>query len=133
MIEELVDRYIAGEHTPALARENGISATGLRTLLLSEGIGFRRQSITPVDSDRAVRLYEDGMKVGDVGKRSDTHSLLSGANSIREACRCAHRGDGITYRRRRNPGLITDCRLRKRAQGTIASWLNGNRFYTARA
>lgn len=65
-IGELVNRYNAGEHTPALAKEYGISTTGLRKLLLEEGVKFRQQSITPVDSDRAVALYEGGMTIREV-------------------------------------------------------------------
>ena len=66
IIEELVVRYSAGEHTPALAREYGISTTGLRQLLREEGVEFRLQSITQVDSDRAVKLYESGLTIREV-------------------------------------------------------------------
>ncbi len=64
-------RYNAGEETPALSREYGISKSGLRQLLLAEGVSFRRQTITPEDAERAVRLYESDLTikhvVGQVG------------------------------------------------------------------
>jgi len=66
VIDALVARYNAGEHTPALAKEHGISTTGLRQLLLEEGVKFRRQSITPDDSDRAVKHYERGLTIREV-------------------------------------------------------------------
>jgi hypothetical protein len=62
MIEELVARYNAGEDTPTLSREHGISKTGLRQLFLAEGVAFRRQGITPEVADTAVRLYETGLR-----------------------------------------------------------------------
>lgn len=66
VIGELVARYNAGEYTPALAKEYEISTTGLRKLLLIEGVKFRGQSITPEDSDRAVKLYESGLTIREV-------------------------------------------------------------------
>lgn len=65
-IQELVDRYDSGEDTPALAREYGVSTTGLRELLLKEGVEFRRQAITSEDADRAVELYESGLTIREV-------------------------------------------------------------------
>lgn len=64
----LVGRYESGAHTPALAKEYEISITGLRKLLLEEGVDIRRQSITPEDSDRAVTLYESGLTIRDIVK-----------------------------------------------------------------
>lgn len=69
VIEELVARYIAGEDTPALSREYGISKTGLRELLQAEGVSMRRQAITPEDAERAVRLYERGLTITQVVER----------------------------------------------------------------
>lgn len=66
VIGELVERYSAGDHTPELAREHEISTTGLRNLLLEEGVKFRRQSITPEDSDQAVKLNESGLTIREV-------------------------------------------------------------------
>lgn len=68
IIGELVERYNAGDPTPALAREYGISTTGLRRLLLEEGVEFRWQSITPEDSNRAVKLYESGLTIREAVK-----------------------------------------------------------------
>jgi lambda repressor-like predicted transcriptional regulator len=65
-IDELVARYNAGEQTPALSREYGISKTGLRQVLLAEGVRFRMQPITPEDAGRAVQLYERGMTIRQV-------------------------------------------------------------------
>lgn len=56
-------RYNAGEDTPALSREYGISKTGLRQLLLAEDVSFRRRPITPEDAERAVRLYASGLTI----------------------------------------------------------------------
>lgn len=66
VIGELVARYKVGEHTPALAKEYGISTTGLRKLILEEGVELHLQSMTPEDSDRAVKLYEDGLTIRDI-------------------------------------------------------------------
>lgn len=68
VISTLVDRYNAGEHTPVLAKEHGISMTGLRKLLLNEGVKLRMQSITPEDSDQAVKLYQSGLTIREVVK-----------------------------------------------------------------
>lgn len=65
-IQELVDRYNAGEHTTRLSKQFGISTTGLRQLLLDEGVEFRRQAITAEDADRAVELYESGLTIREV-------------------------------------------------------------------
>lgn len=66
VIAELVARYRAGEDTPALSREYGISKTGLRELLQAAGVSMRRQAITPEDAQRAVRLIEGGMTIKQV-------------------------------------------------------------------
>lgn len=65
-IEEIVARYNAGEETPALSREYGISKSGLCQLLQAEGVSFRRQAITPEDAERAVQLYESGLTIKQV-------------------------------------------------------------------
>lgn len=65
-IEELVSRYNAGEDTPALSRAYGISRGGLRKLLLSRGVSFRKQPMTPEDAERAMRLYEHGLTIKEV-------------------------------------------------------------------
>lgn len=66
VIAELVARYDAGEHTPALSREYGISKTGFRELLQEEGVSMRKQAITPEGAVRAVQLYEGGMTITQV-------------------------------------------------------------------
>jgi transposase-like protein len=65
-IEELVARYTAGEKTPALSRECGISGSGLRDLLRAEGVSLRGHAITPEDAERAVHLYGRGMTIKQV-------------------------------------------------------------------
>jgi AraC-like DNA-binding protein len=62
-IDELIARYTAGEETPALSREFGISASGLRDLLRAEGVSLRGQAITPEDVTKAVQLYEGGLTI----------------------------------------------------------------------
>ena len=62
-IEELVTRYAAGEKILALSRETGISDSGLRQLLLTEGVSLRGHAITVEDAETAVQLYERGMTV----------------------------------------------------------------------
>jgi hypothetical protein len=66
VIEELVARYNAGEGTPALGREYGVSKTGLLQLFQTEGVSLRRQAISPQDAERAVRLYESGLTIKQV-------------------------------------------------------------------
>lgn len=68
-IEDLVARYNAGEDTPALSREFGISTSGLRQLLHAEGVPFRRQAVTPGDANTAIRLYESGLTIRQVVER----------------------------------------------------------------
>jgi AraC-like DNA-binding protein len=65
-IEELVARYSAGEETPALSREYGISGSGLRDLLRAEGVSLRGHAITVQDAERAVQLYERGLTITQV-------------------------------------------------------------------
>ncbi|MGC4192320.1 MAG: hypothetical protein QM589_14300 [Thermomicrobiales bacterium] len=69
VIEEMVARYRAGEETPALSLEYGISKTGLRQMLLAEGVRFRKHRITPEDAEKAVLLYERGMTITQVVER----------------------------------------------------------------
>ncbi len=65
-IEELVARYHAGEETPALSRECGISASGVRELLRAEGVSLRGHAITVQDAERAVNLYLSGLTITQV-------------------------------------------------------------------
>jgi hypothetical protein len=66
---ELVARYSAGEDTPALSREYGISKCGLLHLLRKEGVTMRKQAITPGDAKRAARLYGSGLSITEVVHR----------------------------------------------------------------
>lgn len=65
-IKELVARYNAGEDTPALSRAYGISRGGLRKLLLAQCVSFRKQSMSVEDVEKAMRLYERGLTIGQV-------------------------------------------------------------------
>jgi AraC-like DNA-binding protein len=62
-IEELATRYAAGEKILALSREFGISDTGLRQLLLAEGVSLRGHAMTVQDAEKAVQLHEHGLTV----------------------------------------------------------------------
>lgn len=68
-IAKLVARYSAGEHTPALSQNYGISKTGLLELLRAEGVPLRKRSMTAQDTERAVRLYESGLTIDEVVKQ----------------------------------------------------------------
>jgi hypothetical protein len=65
-IEELVARYTAGEGAPALRRAYGISKSGLRQLLMTEGVLRRRRAITLEVVERVTRLYESGLSIAQV-------------------------------------------------------------------
>lgn len=65
-IDELVARYTAGEETPALSREFGISGSGLRQLLRAEGVSLRGHAMTVQDAEKAVQLYERGLTITQV-------------------------------------------------------------------
>jgi AraC-like DNA-binding protein len=65
-IDELIARYTAGEVTPTLSREYGISPSGLRDLLRAEGVSLRGRAITPEDVKKAVQLYEHGLTITEV-------------------------------------------------------------------
>lgn len=95
MVEELVARYNSGADTPALSREFGISKTGLRQLLLAEGVVFRRQSITAEEAEQAVRLYASGLTIRQVAKQVG-YPYESIRRALREkgvAMRAAGRGN----------------------------------------
>jgi AraC-like DNA-binding protein len=97
-IEELVARYMAGEETPALSREFGISASGLRDLLWAEGVSLRGHAITPEDVKKVVQLYEYGLTitavVAHIGYSRDTirKVLLEHGIAIRSG---AWEADGV--------------------------------------
>ena len=67
-IDELKARYTPGEKTPALSREFGISESGCRDLLRSEGVSLRGHPITPEDAEKAVLLYAGGLTITQVVK-----------------------------------------------------------------
>lgn len=66
---ELVARYIAGEGTPALSREYGMSKCALLRLLRNEGVTLRKRATTPRDAERAARLYESGLSIAEIVER----------------------------------------------------------------
>ena len=65
-IEALLARYAAGEKTLALSREFGISDSGLRQLLLAEGMSLHGHAMTVEDAETAVQLYGRGMTIKQV-------------------------------------------------------------------
>lgn len=67
-LARLVERYEAGEHTPALSQEFGISRSSLCNLLRSEGVTLRPRPME-VDTRRlAVNLYAQGCSVRRLAK-----------------------------------------------------------------
>ena len=68
-IAEVVTRYDAGEDTPSLSREYGISKCGLLRLLRNEGVTLRKQPMTPREAEEAARLYKSGLSITEVGER----------------------------------------------------------------
>lgn len=86
-IDELVARYNSGEQTPALSREYGISKSGLRQLLLAEGVSFRKQGITPKDAEKAVHLYESGLTIKELVIQIGYRTGLSARHSMSTALR----------------------------------------------
>lgn len=63
---DLVARYRAGEDTPALSREYGISKCGLIHLLRQDGVAMRKQAMTSVDAKQAALLYESDMSIAEI-------------------------------------------------------------------
>lgn len=63
---ELITRYVAGEDSPSLSRECGISKCALLRLLREEGVALRKQAVTPQDAKRAARLYESGLSIDEI-------------------------------------------------------------------
>lgn len=61
-----MSRYQAGDGTPTLCREFGLSKGGILQLLRSEGVLMRKQALTSADAKRAVRLYEGGMSITEI-------------------------------------------------------------------
>ena len=68
-IENLIARYNAGSSLRALSLEYCISRSGLRHLLLGEGVALRAHGITSEDAEEAVRLYESGLTIRQVAER----------------------------------------------------------------
>lgn len=58
-----MERREAGETLLVLAKEYGLSETGLSEMLLTSRVEMRRTPITEEDSDRVVALYERGLSV----------------------------------------------------------------------
>lgn len=60
---EIQERVDAGETKRALAKEYGVSETGIGEMLLNAKVEIRTTPTTEEDSDRAVVLYESGFSV----------------------------------------------------------------------
>lgn len=67
--EAIVMRRSAGESIKALSKEFGVSESAPRDLLVTAGVQFRKQPITPADIDLAGQLYESGLTVKQIVKR----------------------------------------------------------------
>lgn len=90
---ELVARYIAGEGTPALSTQYGISKCGLLQLLRNEGVTMRKQAITPRDAERAAQHYESGLSITEIVERIG-YSYSTVRKSLHE-CGVAMRPKGM--------------------------------------
>ncbi len=102
---ELVARYNAGEVSPALSKEYGISKCGLLQLLRKEGVSLRKQAITPEDAKRAARLYQSGLVITEVADE-----IGCSYSTVRKAL---HQS-GVTLRPKgvkRGSGLLAQNRL----------------------
>ena len=64
-----MSRYKAGDGTPALCRDFGISKGGILQLLRNEGVELRKQAITSADAKQAARLYEGGVSITEIVER----------------------------------------------------------------
>lgn len=60
---EIQQRVDAGETKRALAKEFGVSETGIGEMLLRAKVEIRTTPITEEDIERAVALYEGGLSV----------------------------------------------------------------------
>lgn len=69
VIQEVVSRYDAGEETPLLCKEYGVSKGGLLKLLREEGVRLRRQPLADGVVAEAARLYESGLSLTRVAER----------------------------------------------------------------
>lgn len=68
-IQEIAARYSAGATIRALSLEYDVSRSGLRQLLLGEGVELRRQSTISEDSDHAIKLDESGLTIREVATK----------------------------------------------------------------
>ena len=92
-IEEIVSRYKAGDSTPKLCRELGLSKSGILQLLRTEGVAMRKQAITTAGAKRAAHLYEDGMSITEIVEQIG-YSYSTVRKSLHE-CGVAMRPKGI--------------------------------------
>ena len=79
---ELVDAYRAGESVYRLADRFGIARQTVSAVLERHGVARRYRILTPEDVEAAVRLYESGLSLVDVGDR-----LVVNASTVLNALR----------------------------------------------
>lgn len=65
---EIQARVAAGEPKRSLAKEFGISDSGLANMLLNLQVDLRKTEITKEHEEQAVALYESGLSVHQVMK-----------------------------------------------------------------
>lgn len=65
-IAEIVFRYQAGDSTPTLCRDFGLSKGGILQLLRNEGVSMRKQAMTSADAKQAACLYGGGMSITEI-------------------------------------------------------------------
>lgn len=62
-VTEMLELYRSGVGTPALSERFVISKPSVLELLHDRGVHMRRQPLTKIQRDRAVRLYEEGLAI----------------------------------------------------------------------
>ena len=75
-MEDVVQRYEAGESARALATEFGVAPSALIRLLRERNVVVRRQTITPDQEETMARDYEFGMTVAELKEK---HGISHGA------------------------------------------------------
>ena len=68
-IDELVQKYQAGESMNALARHYELHRTTIASHLKNAGITARNVAISEQQVDQAVELYESGLSLAAIGKK----------------------------------------------------------------
>ncbi len=70
-VQDLVERYLAGETVYQLGDAFDINRKTVSKILKRQGVTTRYRKLTAADLDRAVRLHESGLSLAEIGKRLD--------------------------------------------------------------